>query len=605
MSFYNKKVFLLIDYVDLEKLDISLLEQCDKIALTPSAMLAFKEQELSYQTLEDFYAFDQFRIDNGELNKATDKLFLSLDKVYEPLLKFPRAFTGNILFFLFLFSNYFYVEEVCKKINSLYSKVYLSGSSRYKVLSEVNVDFSSKGLGLHFFSTGLINKIRMFRTCLSLECLWFDQTSEGVFSFTLNVTRWIYLLKQGPRRLLLKFQSFFELGRTKRKIFIVQDGYEVSALEKWMKKFVYVRPIEQLLLRAGNNNGGAFSLPLLFEKEIEAFSIKWFPAFKEEVVKVFIMYHQKVLSQLNSSFEDLKEIFDRHKPAALFYSIASTRVYEDMFAFIANQRGIPIFYFQHGGTHIFSKSVYLEYLEQNKHIEKINIYHSRLEEEFLSEDKSVESKAFGSIKFYEFYQKEKRKGLKNRRKKVLYCPGAFSAFNYRMLATNMSDRDVFEINKDVMEGIRNFSLKMDIKVHPSDQKYNYLYFKALNRVWGKNNIRILQGFPVETIIQDYGLLIIDQVSSALFPLATILKTPVILYLKDTSHLREEYFGDIKKQFYLARNRSDLEKYIALYSNNDLPSRFSMNFVEKYVSPMDKENPANRIAEYMDKNICSS
>lgn len=102
---HNKidEVIVLIDNADLTSIDSFLLEKCDRIAMTPSAMLALEQRGLTYLTFDDFYDYRQFRIDNTELIKATDNLFSVLDKKYESFLKFPRAFTGNIYLFLVFF----------------------------------------------------------------------------------------------------------------------------------------------------------------------------------------------------------------------------------------------------------------------------------------------------------------------------------------------------------------------------------------------------------------------------------------------------------------------------------------------------------------------
>ena len=100
MKQQKKDVIILIDHVDLDSVDASILRESDRIALTTDAMLAFEEGGYSYITLEDIYSHKEFRINNSNFIESTENLFSGLDKKYEPMFEFPRAFTGNILYFL-------------------------------------------------------------------------------------------------------------------------------------------------------------------------------------------------------------------------------------------------------------------------------------------------------------------------------------------------------------------------------------------------------------------------------------------------------------------------------------------------------------------------
>ena len=75
-----------------------------------------------------------------------------------------------------------------------------------------------------------------------------------------------------------------------------------------------------------------------------------------------------------------------------------------------------------------------------------------------------------------------------------------------------------------------------------------------------------------------------------------------MYLKDLSYLRKETMPDLAKRFYLAQNRSDLEKYISLYTQGKLKSKFSFDIVDKYVFPVKNGNPAVNISNYIQAKI---
>ena len=78
-----KDLLILIDNIDLRLLDRNLLDSCDRLALSPSAILAFEQNKLAYLNPNDFYSSQQFRSDSDELIKATNALFSTLDKKYD------------------------------------------------------------------------------------------------------------------------------------------------------------------------------------------------------------------------------------------------------------------------------------------------------------------------------------------------------------------------------------------------------------------------------------------------------------------------------------------------------------------------------------------
>ena len=605
MNTFNKDLIVLIDCADLKFIDPILLKNCDRLAMTLGAMSALEQNKLSYLTFDDFYDYRQFRIDNAELMKATEDLFSVLDKKYEPLLGFPRAFTGNIYWFLCLFGNMYYISRICEKIDKNYNKVYFVGSPVHNTLFKIDLEFTSKGPTFHKFIRGLDNKVGMFRVCLPSKFIWLNNVYPKRLSLNINSYRSICTIKQLPKRALLKFKSFLSnLARKEKKvIFVIQDGYEVGLVKKYMPEFLFINPISRLLRMIKNGNMNTANINKQFSEELEKFVNEWFPQFKKYVFELFTIYHNKILCCLNPFLENLKETFHRYEPIALFYSRGANRVYEDLYAYFANQRNTSIFYFQHGGTDIFRRQPFQKYLEQNNNIKKINILQSKVEKEFFTKNDFSESEALGSIKLHNLFLNSS-KGTSKKQNKILYCSSFFNSYSYGTLMRHAPDRYLFEVNKDVIDTVNEFKLKMDIKLHPCDENYNYLYFKSLLRGQQSKNIRVLKGFSAEEIIKNYGILILDCIVTALFPVSIVVGIPVILYLKDTSWLREEAISDMEKRFYLVRNKSDLERCISSYSRGELKSKFSLDIVDKYAFPIDSGDVGVSISRYIRGKILS-
>jgi hypothetical protein len=337
----------------------------------------------------------------------------------------------------------------------------------------------------------------------------------------------------------------------------------------------------------------------MFAEEVRIFAEKWFPGFTEHVLEVFDLYYDRAVRHLRAFRDKVDEVFNTDSPKALFYSLSANRVYEDVYAHVANERNIPVFYFQHAGTTVFQEEdLYQRYLERNKNIKKINIYKSQLEKEVLKEAHHSEREVLGSAELYYLHL-----GQKNKRKKdILYCPGIFNAYNYKDLTANISDRQIFEINKDIVGVVSDFGVGMDIKIHPCDTEHNHSYFSNLLDAKGCEGVNILKGFPAEKILKDYSLLVLDYIGTTLVPDSIVFEMPVILYLKDMSILQEKTLPDLGKRFHIAHCRADIEKYISRYSKGKLEMKFSMETVDKYAFPIDGGDPSVSISEFIQERI---
>jgi len=93
---------------------------------------------------------------------------------------------------------------------------------------------------------------------------------------------------------------------------------------------------------------------------------------------------------------------------------------------------------------------------------------------------------------YNLYAAHKKDNPQKNRRKIIYCPAPFTFYDYKDLLENVCDKELFGINKDTIDIVDKFHLKIDIKVHPCEEVYNYLYFKNLSRARYKNNICVLK-----------------------------------------------------------------------------------------------------------------
>lgn len=595
----GKNLFLLSTDADLRSLTEKLLRNGDNLAMTAYAMLAFERGGLKYKTVDDFYSRDQFCDDNARLIKETEELFSSLDSDYEPCINYPRAFTGNIYRFLVFFADMLYISRLCEKLDRSYVKIYLANPDGYSRTFDISLVFSQKGLTFDWLISDPDNKIRILAGRMPDKCSWVNCSRKRYRYVGGNAERTAYLMSRLPLVIRSKVLSLFNASRggdNGREIFVIQDGYEVDLLKRHMPDFSFTNPLDGLMHGTGSKRVRADIFKPLYHKKALGFAKKWFPGLEGHILNLFKLYHDEVLQYAGSFVREMHETFNRHNPSALFYSVGAHMIHEDIPAYIANQRHIPIFYFQHGGApHVFYRHPYQKYFEYNDHIKKTVISFSKKEEE----TRPSLFRALGSMKLYDLYNRSS--SPHRRSKKVLYCMAPFNYYGFKLLVCHMPDKELFEVSKDVVDAAKKIGLALDTKVNPAGQTDNYLYSKAIYRKNDYRQGRVLMGFPADRVLKDYGLLILDYVTSALLPASAVLDMPVLLYLKNTSFLDEANRVDLEKRFYLVNDRKDLERYLTLYKDGTLKSKFSKDSIDIYAFP-EGGDPAAHISGYIHEKI---
>lgn len=607
MGMIKNNLIVLTDYDDFKVIEPHLLEQCDLLAMTPSAMFACQERRLKYFVSDDFYHYREFRTANLRLIQETDELFSLLDKKYSGFLNFPRAFKGNIYPFLVHFAGLHYISKVGREVSRQYKKIYLIGMQIERDLFKVNVTFSLSGLWLSTFDVNSKRGLNFFAACLSGQCVWLKFNKPRKWIKAINKYQILFLGKLVYKRIIsiLKSDSLKTQKGKKKIIFVMLDAYEVKLLKKYLPEFLCFDPTIKLLQIARDDKSERLNLKPLFLEELKDFVKDWFHSFEKYIFGLFVSYHNNVLCRLNSFSESVKEVFGDYRPSALFYSVCALLIHEDICAYFANQMNIPVFYFQHAGVaqSAFSVHPYQRYLEHNDNIMKINIFQGKKEKENLSKNTSVNGQALGSIKLYNIYIGRKKNILLQKKRRILYCPSPSVFYYYKDYMVNNSDKDLFEINQNVIEVANKFDVRMDIKVnHTRHEADDYFYFRTVIKKQKSAKFRILTGFLAETIINNYGLFLSDFIVTAMLPVFMILDAPIILYLKGTSTLRQESIADMRERFYFANSKSDFEKYLDLFVRGELPSKFSHDFVDKYAFSIDGEDPGTRISKYIRKQL---
>ena len=209
----------------------------------------------------------------------------------------------------------------------------------------------------------------------------------------------------------------------------------------------------------------------------------------------------------------------------------------------------------------------------------------------------------GSIKHYEDYY---RFQYKKPTKDILFCLGPDLDFAFRHLLNNQSTNIKYKQSIDIISTAENSSLSIDIKLHPIGEKTSFECYMKIIEDNQYQNTNIIYGSFVEIISKEYGILVIDSLGSAIIKHIMCLKVPIIIYNCDFDidkfHIDKSALSDIQKRFYIAKNKIELFSFLKRYKAGKLSPKWSEKIIDNYIFPINKGNPGENIAEYIENNI---
>jgi hypothetical protein len=572
----------------------SILPDSQVLALTPMAMSLAEALQVPFSTPDEFYKVEEFRQELTDLNGKTEDLFRDLDRLCLDSLDFPLAYSATIYWFQVIFADLLYLSRLSDRIGQRYGKISLICPFQEMGWEKLGYRDLERPVVTH----ALENKIKLLPHIMQAECL--DPGSQEPRVIPLAI-RTISRMKRAPgalrRRISEKSVQVSHrctraLIRKQPCIFVIHSGFELHNLRSKFSDYMWVDPIARL-----NEHISALK-PLEYDfeaigKRLRPFLNSTFLGFSQQLEALFLRFHLEVIGRLALWRAHLEEMLRTLKPQALFFSVSANTVPAALISYIANKSALPIFNFQHGGASVFTRHPYQKYLEMNESINKILILNAKAEEQ-QAQHQGSECRVFGSSARYRLLKSEPR----TKKRRVLYCCGIMPYFSYKGLFFNVSDFEYFKASREILRAADENSLSIDIKLHPSGEKYGYHYFHDVIKLRYYANARILSGIPAESIIASYGLIVLEYLNSSVAATALGLKIPVVLYLKDLSFVHEHVLRDLEQRCHIVRDYASLYRVFGMYHHGGLATKWSEHFVDQYLYPVQQGDPSRVISHYV-------
>ena len=587
------------DFASLEKL---LSTTTDILVFDQGAMIVLDEKCVTYKVIEDFYTADQYYQDACTYHKKVEDLLSQLDKACESILDFPYAYSGNEHYLLTWFDDLLYLEKLIQTIQNKYEKVYLYATNKPEKISSNYFNFSMlnsyrvNGTISFPAERSIKRKIQLIDNSIDLCFVKDAPCAQKHIPTMLKVKHFLnkvhgYIGRRVPVK-NNKRREHKELNS--KNIYVIQDGYEVLYLKRYLPKFKYLNPVTQLRQNIEIEQPIDL-LSISINNVLEDFIKSYFLFLGKYIHLLISSYHLEVVGRISSFKEQFEYLTKKDKPNLLLLSAGTRDVFDSVCCYVANYCNIPVIIFQHGGHSLFSYNPYQESLENNQKVLKTLIVQSNKEVDKIQNNETT-TLYMGSIQQYEKNHTSYREPTKD----VLFCLGPDTNLVFRHLLNYYSINKKHRQSIEVINTAKDVSLAVDIKLHPSGEKDSYDRYATIIKNNQCKNIDILYGSFGEVVSKNYKLIIIDFLASALTKHIFCLKIPVIIYDRDFDKIRvsDNILADIYRRCYIARDQNELCELLERYKAENLPSKWSLDFIDKYIYPVDNGVPGENTAKYI-------
>jgi hypothetical protein len=599
----KKKLIIAQSINDISKLNEFYSEDDDILAITQDVMFVLDEIKLDYMVIEDFYNEKLYIEDIRKLNKDIDIFLSKLDKVCESDLSFSYAYSGNEAYLLTWLNDLIYLEKLVEVIQSKYQEIYLLAedlpkklSNKLLTISKLN-SYKVNGTISLPFERSIERKIQIIFNSINIIFIKDIKLKNEKIS-TISKIKFFLNRVREYIEIRIKIQTNInkaDISTKKSNVYVVQDGYEVFYLKKYLPKYNYLSPITKLRVDSQSSIPHKVQVSDI-DSLLEEFIVNNFKYLGNYIKLIFHSYHIEIVGRIKDFKEKLEHEINIDKPNSMLFSIGSRDVFDTIIGFVANNYSIPVFFFQHGGHSEFSFNPYQKSLENNPRIIKNLIIQSKNEQQYL---KHFESKVvvFGSIAQYEMFTYQSKKKPS---KDILFYLSPSVNLGFRQLLNYCSSGKQYRASCDVLSVISRLLITADIKPHPQDEKErSFLLRKIIDKNQYKN-INLIYGNYGELEAKKYQIIIIDFLGSALLSHILTLNICVVIYHQNFENLviNEDVKNDLKERCYIAKNKEELEFILIEYGNGNLPTKWSNYFLDKYIFPTNNISPGKEIANYI-------
>ena len=614
-----KKLIIIAEDFDLQIGTYVGQSDIEVLALSATAMLSLERQGIEYRTVDSFYSVEQYRADVRQLIEETVEVFAECDSAVNDQIGILFSYSGNLAYFLSLFSDFLYLEGLTREIKKKFPTSTLLVGKRVPELRKWDdLKFNQlKGAptpmgGLSMpLTRGIHTKVALLKIGLDSECVEVENQLVKAVSIARRLRALVsgvlfqvkkrlqnpgILVKWFFTRLRVLLLNFCRGGALPRSL-VIQNGYELTVLWQFLgSRRVMFWPILQLRRRIPSFECRPPDYQEVSEL-LAGFLQKMIPTFSEQISGLFESYHREIVGRLPVVSAEFSKILARVQPDHLLFSIGDRDVLDTLFGVEGNKRNIPVIFFQHGGVASqFVINPYKRFIEHSELVDHHLILATKAEHRYFLEKKILPgiTTPLGSVSQFQTVCARKS----GRKRRALYLTSPFSSHTFRNFVVESSDRDRLKINQSIFDATRQVDVSLDVKLHPIEQETHLDYFLRLKQARKSHNVNLICGGHGEAILGRYDLVLLDYLPSTLVPFVMRMDVPIICWPSPLAAINPWFISDLKRRCYFVTGKDQLISRLENYKAGTLVSKWTAEFSEQYGGWTGKM-PGDKIAEFLE------
>jgi hypothetical protein len=583
------------------KFNSVLSDSTEVLALNQKSMIELDRHNIKYRTIEELYNWNDYYKDVCIYYDKVNNLLAKLDGMVKGISNFPYSYSGNEHCFSTWFTDLLYLEKIITNIQKKYSKIYFFSTTKPEKLSSKHLNIyelvSHKSNGLSYVSLpSEKTESKVLQLLFNVASIIFVEDSFEKYKDIEFVHKIRYLINRCSRYLKKRIPKIkiSKADKVEKNAYLVQGAFEMVYLKKYLPRFKYTNPTINLRKDIEIENPDSVK-GIDITYVVKEFSDKNLPLLGAYFGSVMNSYHLEVVGRIKSFKNHFTNSIKEDKPVVLLYDIGIVDVFDSVCCHVANSYNIPVVLLQHGGHSMFSFNPYQKSLEFDQRILKTLITQSK-EEALKIQNNKTKAMYMGSVQQYE----ESKVINTPPAKDVLFCVGPDVNLSFRFLLNYYSINKKHQQSLDIVSALKDTLLSADVKLHPSGEKDSYKCFLKIIKSTKSLKVSVIKGEFVEEISRQYKLIILDFLQSAIVKHIMLINVPIIIYDYNFLDLRVEegVKSDLHERCYIAKNKDELKVYLQMYKAGRLPSKLTSDFIDKYLFPVNKENPGKNIAKYI-------
>lgn len=578
------------------------------LAFDLPAMQACRAAGIPFLTPGDLFSAAQFRTSFGDALVNVETVFEAIDKKYADEIGFPHAFKSNIYHFLCYLAELHYMKGLARALKHRYSTPLILTSRTEDIDDEARIAMTAGGFGYRVFMKhdAPLYNMRHFARALGMPAIKrLPAPADHRSRLRLRVPRHAYLLRPANfdllyEKLASKVAPIFHANRGQNVVWCVQDGFEVARLKRYIRNCRFVDPMRDLGPIPGGISREGVRLKY---RELLDTLVQLYPEWQAELTGLLDAYHRDVVARMPALTEQIAAQIERHGPCCALFSIGAGVPVEGLYAWMLNERRIPIFTFQHGGSdNLYFSTPLNKYYEFSPYVEQTTICVSKAEVDARRRKYGdMSTVAAGGIRMFEWKTSRRRRRERSGNGRLLYVQGRYPSEMWKNLFCVEDESQIFAKHEQFFEKVSKYRLAVDIKLYPGTAKLYGPYFRRFAHRHGVEDFRLVADMPAEVTAPAYDVVVVEYIASALNGFCMLLDKPVIYYLFDDL-VKADIADDFYRRHYVAHHGDALDALLGQYREGRLASKYSWACVDKYVYPVDGVNPGARIAEFMKSSV---